>query len=195
MLIFLITACGLLLGSEGSPTRHSTHVVEPFYFGAATSAAQVEGCAKQSCAGKGPSIWDEFQKIPGRIAGNATMIVADNSYHQFSADLEMISYIGLNAYRFSISWPRIFPDGKGRVNLAGVDYYNHIIDSLLSRGVEPFVTLYHWDMPQALEDEYLGWLSPNGEVIKAFSDYAEFCFHTFGDRVKHWITINEVNDN
>ena len=162
-----------------------------FYFGAATSAVQVEGCATRACAGKGPSIWDEFTKIPGRIINNDNAAIADDSYHKFSSDMDMIKYMGLNAYRFSISWPRLFPNGHGEINWEGVQYYNSIINMLAAANVTPFVTLYHWDMPQALEHEYSGWL--NGmEVIDSFVSYARFCFQEFGDRVKKWITFNEV---
>lgn len=176
------------LQTAESAQGHSTHT--PFYFGAATSAAQVEGCAQRSCAGKGPSIWDDFTKVKGRVVGNADAAVADDSYHKMQADLDMIEHTGLTAYRFSISWPRIFPEGKGGVNQAGVDYYNALIDALLVRNVQPFVTLYHWDLPSALEQQYRGWLGR--EVVDDFVAYADFCFSTFGDRVKKWITINEV---
>ena len=182
--VLLLLSAGRGLLGACDPTRR-------FFFGAATSAVQVEGCAEKSCAGKGPSIWDEFTKVPGRVAGNANASVADDSYHKFQQDLDMIDFMGLSAYRFSISWPRVFPEGRGRVNAAGVQYYNTLIDALVSRGVEPFVTLYHWDMPQTLEAEYGGWLG--AEAVRDFRDYASFCFKTFGDRVKKWITINEVS--
>lgn len=179
-------AFSLLIGSGTSSEG------TPFYWGAATSAFQVEGCYDAACGGKGPSIWDEFTKIPGKIQQNANAKVADDSYHKYKEDIDMLKYLHVNAYRFSISWSRIFPEGRGRVNTIGVQYYNDVINELLANNITPFVTLYHWDLPNALEKEYSGWLAQSVEVIDAFSEYAKFCFKAFGDRVKNWITFNEV---
>ena len=160
-----------------------------FVWGAATSAFQVEGCATMSC-GRGPSIWDEFAETSRNIADNATASVADDSYHQYFKDIDLLATGGFNSYRFSISWSRIFPNGTGFVNTEGVDYYNNLINALLDRNIEPYVTLYHWDLPLALHRKYGGWLS--SDIVADFESYAGFCFSTFGDRVKHWMTLNEV---
>ncbi|KAM0987103.1 hypothetical protein ACFX19_011421 [Malus domestica] len=161
-----------------------------FVFGTASSAFQYEGAVKED--GRGPSIWDTFSHTFGKIADSSNADVAVDEYHHYKASLEDVQRmkdIGMDAYRFSISWTRIFPNGTGPINQAGVDYYNRLIDALLAKGIEPYVTLYHWDLPQALEDKYSGWLNP--QVIKDFATYADACFQNFGDRVKHWITFNE----
>ncbi|KAM1214734.1 hypothetical protein ACFX2I_011219 [Malus domestica] len=161
-----------------------------FVFGTASSAFQYEGAVKED--GRGPSIWDTFSHTFGKIADSSNADVAVDEYHRYKASLEDVQRMkdmGMDAYRFSISWTRIFPNGTGHINQAGVDYYNRLIDALLAKGIEPYVTLYHWDLPQALEDKYSGWLNP--QVIKDFATYADACFQNFGDRVKHWITFNE----
>ncbi|XP_042489395.1 beta-glucosidase 13-like [Macadamia integrifolia] len=161
-----------------------------FIFGTASSAYQYEGAAKVD--GRGPSIWDVFtHKYPGNIKDHSNGDLAIDSYHKYKEDVMIMKDFGLDAYRFSISWSRVLPYGKvGRgVNKAGIQYYNHLINELLSNGIQPFITLFHWDLPQALEDEYGGFLSPN--IIDDFQGYAELCFKEFGDRVKHWITLNE----
>ncbi|XP_047153760.1 beta-glucosidase 13-like [Vigna umbellata] len=161
-----------------------------FLFGTASSAYQYEGAAKEG--GKGPSVWDTFtHKHPELIQGRSNGDVADDQYHLYKEDVGIMKYMNLDAYRFSISWPRILPKGKlsGGINQEGVKYYNNLINELLANGIEPFVTLFHWDLPQTLEDEYGGFLSPR--IINDFQDYAEVCFKEFGDRVKYWITLNE----
>ncbi|KAK3440568.1 hypothetical protein EUGRSUZ_B00859 [Eucalyptus grandis] len=158
-----------------------------FVWGTATSAYQVEGMADKE--GRGPSIWDVFVKIPGIVAGNATGEVSVDQYHRYKEDVDLMAKLNFDAYRFSISWSRIFPDGTGKVNWKGVAYYNRLIDYLLSKGITPYANLYHYDLPEALEKKYQGLLSPN--VVKDFADYADFCFKTFGDRVKNWMTFNE----
>ncbi|XP_027187529.1 beta-glucosidase 40 isoform X2 [Cicer arietinum] len=159
-----------------------------FVFGTASSAFQYEGAVKED--GRGPSVWDTFSHSNGgKILRNSNADVAVDQYHRFEGDVHIMKDMGMDAYRFSISWTRIFPNGFGVVNQAGVDHYNKLIDALLAKGIEPYVTLYHWDLPQALEDKYKGWLSPL--IIKDFATYAEICFQKFGDRVKHWITFNE----
>jgi beta-glucosidase len=132
---------------------------------------------------------DTFSQIPGKIANGDTGLVADESYLLWEKDIDLIENMGLSAYRFSISWPRILPLGNGEVNREGLDYYNKIINRLLELKIEPFVTIYHWDLPQALEDEYGGWLSP--EIERDFVYYADVLFREYGDRVTKWITINE----
>ncbi|WJX49050.1 hypothetical protein P8452_35537 [Trifolium repens] len=160
-----------------------------FLFGASTSAYQVEGAANED--GRKPSIWDTFAH-----AGNGGLYKGDgdiacDQYHKYKDDVQLMSKMGLDAYRFSISWSRLIPDGKGPINPKGLQYYNNLINELTSQGIQPHVTLYHWDLPQALEDEYGGWVSRR--IIKDFTAYADICFREFGDRVKHWTTVNEGN--
>ncbi|CAN6560825.1 unnamed protein product [Malus baccata var. baccata] len=162
-----------------------------FVFGTASSAHQFEGAANEG--NKGVSVWDTFAKEPGRILDFSNADTAVDQYHRFQSDIELMKDMGVDAYRFSISWPRIFPNGTGESNSEGINYYNSLIDALLEKGIKPFVTLYHWDLPQALEDRYEGWLSAN--IIKDFEHYAFTCFKTFGDRVKNWITFNEPHGN
>ncbi|KAL9372380.1 hypothetical protein Peur_034624 [Populus x canadensis] len=165
--------------------RHS--FPKGFVFGTATSAYQVEGMAEKD--GRGPSIWDEFVKIPGIVANNATGEVAVDQYHHYKEDVDIMKMLNFDAYRFSISWSRIFPDGTGKVNWLGVAYYNRLIDYMIQKGITPYANLYHYDLPLALEKKYKGLLSY--QVVKDFADYADFCFKTFGDRVKNWMTFNE----
>nr|XP_026692500.1 uncharacterized protein LOC104266271 isoform X3 [Ciona intestinalis] len=158
-----------------------------FKWSVSTSAYQIEG--GWNADGKGESIWDRFSHTPNKIANNETGDVACDSYHKVAEDVSLVKMLGVQQYRFSISWSRIFPNGNtSNLNQAGVDYYNAMIDSLISAGVEPVVTLYHWDLPQALEDN--GGLL-NDVIVELFNDYANFCFKTFGNRVKFWITFNE----
>ncbi|XP_028247208.1 vicianin hydrolase-like [Glycine soja] len=159
-----------------------------FLFGIGSSAYQVEGAANED--GRGPSIWDNFTKEhPEKIWDQSTGDVGADFYHRYKSDIKLVKDIGLDSFRFSISWTRIFPKGKGAVNGLGVEFYNNLIDEVLSNDLKPFVTLFHWDFPQALEDEYGGFRSSN--VVEDFRKYADFCYKTFGDRVKHWVTINE----
>ncbi|KAI5660192.1 hypothetical protein M9H77_28985 [Catharanthus roseus] len=158
-----------------------------FIFGTATSAYQVEGMASKE--GRGPSIWDVFITQPGFEPNNATGEVSVDQYHRYKDDIDLLANYNFEAYRFSISWSRIFPEGSGRVNPKGVAYYNRLIDYMLEKGITPYANLNHYDLPQALQEKYGGWLSE--EVVKDFADYAEFCFKTFGDRVKNWFSFNE----
>ncbi|XP_019101504.1 PREDICTED: beta-glucosidase 44-like [Camelina sativa] len=158
-----------------------------FLFGTATSAYQVEGETHQD--GRGPSIWDAFVKIPGKIANNATAELTVDQYHRYKEDVDLMQNLNFDAYRFSISWSRIFPEGTGKINWNGVAYYNRLIDYLILKGIKPYANLYHYDLPLALEQKYQGLLSK--QVVEDFADYAEFCFKTFGDRVKNWMTFNE----
>ncbi|XP_019463753.1 PREDICTED: beta-glucosidase 11-like [Lupinus angustifolius] len=160
-----------------------------FVFGASTSAYQVEGAAIED--GRKPSIWDTFAH-----AGNANMYpgnadTACDQYHKYKEDVQLMAKMGLDAYRFSISWSRLIPDGRGTVNPKGLQYYNNLINELISQGIQAHVTLVHWDLPQALEDEYEGWISRR--IVKDFTAYADVCFREFGDRVKYWTTVNEGN--
>ncbi|XP_047319446.1 beta-glucosidase 12-like [Impatiens glandulifera] len=161
-----------------------------FIFGTATSSYQTEGCAKED--GKGPNIYDIFtHKFPEKVLDRSTGDVADDFYHRYKEDVGLMKNIGMDAFRFSISWARILPRGNlsGGINKAGIKFYNNLINQLLSKGIQPYVTIFHWDLPQALEDEYGGFLSPR--IVDDFKDFAELCFKEFGDRVKYWITMNE----
>ena len=158
-----------------------------FLWGTATSAYQIEGAWKED--GKGESIWDRFAHTPGKINNNDTGDVALDHYHRYREDVQLTKALGAKAYRFSISWPRIFPEGVGAPNLKGLDFYSRLVDELLKSGIEPFATLYHWDLPQALQDRVGGWESR--DTAKAFADYAGYVAKKLSDRVKHFFTINE----
>lgn len=158
-----------------------------FLFGAASAAYQVEGAWNED--GKGLSNWDKFSKIPGKTFEGTNGDVAVDHYHRYKEDVKLMAEMGLESYRFSVSWPRIIPDGDGEVNEKGIEFYNNLIDECLKYGIVPFVTLYHWDLPLNLEEDG-GWT--NKRTIKAFEKYAGVCFKAFGDRVKHWITFNET---
>ncbi|XP_061697300.1 lactase/phlorizin hydrolase-like isoform X3 [Syngnathoides biaculeatus] len=158
-----------------------------FTWGVSSSAYQTEGAWKAD--GKGPSIWDVFTHKPGSIPGNANGDVACDSYHRFQEDLYMLRALQVKSYRFSLSWSRIFPTGlRSSLNLKGVDFYNSIIDDILLNGITPMVTLYYWDLPQELQN-IGGWES--SDMIEIFADFSDFCFSTFGDRVKFWMTFNQ----
>jgi len=157
-----------------------------FIWGVATAAYQIEGAWDED--GKGESIWDRFSHTPGKIAHGDTGDVACDHYHRWREDVALMKELGLHAYRFSISWPRLLPEGRGRVNAAGLDFYSRLVDALLEAEIEPFITLYHWDLPQALQDRG-GW--PERATAEAFVEYADLVTRKLGDRVKHWITLNE----
>lgn len=158
-----------------------------FLWGAATAAYQIEGAV--GVDGGGINIWDVFSRLPNKTHNGDTGDRADGSYYRIEEDVSLMKALGLSAYRFSIPWARILPNGSGHVNQAAITHYNTLIDALISANIKPFVTLYHWDLPQALEDDYNGWL--NEKIVSDFAHFAEICFSAFGDRVKHWITLNE----
>ncbi len=160
-----------------------------FLWGSASAAYQIEGAHDKD--GKGVSNWDEFVQIPGKTFEGTTGDVAVDHYNRFKEDIALMAEMGLKTYRFSIAWTRIFPAGKGAVNEAGVAFYEAIIDECLKHGIEPMVTLYHWDLPQSLERDYGGWESP--EIIEDFVNYAKYLFKAYKGKVKYWITINEQN--
>ncbi len=160
---------------------------EHFRWGTASAAYQIEGAVHED--GRGESIWDRFCHTPGKIIHGETGDIACDHYHRYPQDIQLMQELGLRNYRFSIAWPRIFPSGRGQVNAAGLDFYERLVDALLSAGIEPFVTLYHWDLPQALQDEVGGWNSR--ETSHAFANYADVVSRRLGDRVKYWITLNE----
>jgi beta-glucosidase len=161
---------------------------EGFKWGAATASYQIEG-AWQADA-KGESIWDRFSHTSGRVKNGDTGDVACDSYHRFPEDIALLKEMGLGSYRFSIAWPRIQPKGSGAANRSGLDYYARLIDALLEAGIRPFPTLYHWDLPQALEDAG-GW--PSRDLAGRFADYAETVVGALGDRCKSWMIFNEPN--
>lgn len=158
-----------------------------FYFGTATAAYQIEG--GWNADGKGPSTWDTFVRKPGKILNGDTGDVACNTYHDFQTDVDLMVQLKLNAYRFSIAWGRVLPAGKGPTNQKGLDYYERLVDALLEKNITPFITLFHWDMPQALFEQNRGFAGR--ATARYFADYAELVVALLGDRVKHWITLNE----
>lgn len=152
-----------------------------FVWGAATSSYQIEGGVKAD--GRGQSIWDTFSHTPGKVAGDANGDVACDSYRLWEEDVKLLKDLGVTHYRFSVAWPRVLPEGTGAVNQPGLDYYSKLVDALGKEGIEPAVTLYHWDLPQALQDKG-GWQS--AETAEAFAAYADAVFAALGDRVKMW---------
>ena len=159
---------------------------EGFYWGTSTASYQIEGGAKQD--GRGESIWDRFCQMPGNILHNDNGEEANDHYNRFRDDVKLMKDLGHTAYRFSVSWSRVIPDGTGEVNAKGLQFYSDLVDELLANGIEPFMTIYHWDLPQKLQDRG-GW--QNEESIGWFVEYCRLLYSTFGGRVKHWMTLNE----
>ncbi|WP_189330668.1 GH1 family beta-glucosidase [Actinoplanes ianthinogenes] len=157
-----------------------------FVWGAATAAYQIEGAVAED--GRGPSIWDTFCRRPGAVADGSSGEVACDSYHRWCDDVDLLDGLGVDAYRFSVAWPRVLPTGHGTVNKPGLEYYDRLVDALCEKGIRPFVTLYHWDLPQALEDVG-GWRVR--DTAEHFADYATVVAERLGDRVHDWITLNE----
>lgn len=157
-----------------------------FLWGAATAAAQIEGAWDED--GRGPSIWDTFAAEPGNIRNNETPSLSCDFYHRWKKDIALMQKVGLQAFRFSISWSRVLPEGKGEINPKGIDFYDKLVDELLNAGIQPFPTLFHWDLPKALHDEG-GW--QNRAIAEWFAEYTGVVADRLGDRVSHWITINE----
>jgi len=157
-----------------------------FVWGAATASFQIEGAAHED--GRGESVWDRFCATPGKVRGGDNGDVACDFYHRYPGDVRLMKELGLDAFRFSIAWPRVLPQGRGAVNQAGLDFYDRLVDELLANEIEPFATLFHWDTPQALEDEG-GWRERS--TAEAFIEYTEAVAARLGDRVRHWITHNE----
>jgi beta-glucosidase len=157
-----------------------------FKWGTATAAYQIEGAAAED--GRGPSVWDTFSRILGKVLNGDTGDVGPDHYHLWQNDIELMRQLGVNSYRYSISWSRVLPQGVGAVNQAGLDFYDRLTDGLLAAGIEPAVTLYHWDLPQALEDNG-GWA--NRSVVDAFANYTDIVTRKLGDRITQWITLNE----
>src|SRR4026209_1077473 len=160
-----------------------------FFWGTATASYQVEGAVKED--GRGPSIWDTFSHTPGKVVNNATGDVANDHYHLYKSDVQLMKSLCVKAYRFSIAWPRVFPNGDGSPNPKGLDFYNRLVDELLTNDIQPSATLYHWDLPQSLQDRFGGW--EGRETAKAFGDYAGYVAARLTDRVKHIFTTNEIS--
>ncbi|AFZ20849.1 GH1 family beta-glucosidase [Allocoleopsis franciscana] len=160
-----------------------------FFWGVATSAFQIEGAVNEG--GRKPSVWDTFSAIPGRIKDGSSPAVACDHYHRYKDDIKLMAQLGVKDYRFSIAWPRIIPDGRGKVNEEGVDFYKRLLDELNKYGITPHATLFHWDSPQALEDKYGSWRSR--EMASDFADYATAIVTRLGDRITHWMTLNEIS--
>jgi beta-glucosidase len=160
---------------------------EGFRWGTATSAYQIEGAVQED--GRGVSIWDTFSRLPGKIRDGANADIADDHYHRYKEDVALMKALGVSTYRFSIAWPRLFPEGRGAPNPKGLAFYDRLVDELLTNGIVPFATLYHWDLPQALQDRG-GWESR--DTVEAFAAYAGFVASKLGDRVGHFFTLNEM---
>jgi len=174
--------------TTGSPDYRDSGLEFPpgFVIGSATASYQIEGAVRED--GRGPSIWDTFSHTPGRTVNGDTGDVADDHYHRLDSDLDLMKELGLDAYRFSIAWPRIQPLGSGAWNPKGLEFYGRLVDGLLERGIQPIATLYHWDLPQALEDEG-GWV--NRDTAYRYAEYAAHTVEALGDRVHTWTTFNE----
>ncbi len=157
-----------------------------FVWGTATASYQIEGAV--ALDGRTPSIWDTFSRTPGKVKNGDTGDIACDHYHRFQTDFDLMKELGFNAYRFSTSWSRILPNGRGIINIKGIAFYDRMLDALLERSIEPYLTLYHWDLPQVLEDKG-GWL--NRDTVYAFAEYAQIVSSAFGDRLKNWTTLNE----
>ncbi len=170
---------------RGSPRRRD--LPGGFVWGTATSAYQIEGAVLED--GRGRSIWDTFAHLPGKIEDGSNADQANDHYHRYKEDVGLIRELGVRAYRFSIAWPRVFPDGDGAPNPKGLDFYDRLLDELLANGITPYPTLYHWDLPQSLQDRFGGWQS--SETSRAFANYAGYVTKRLGDRVNTIFTLNE----
>jgi beta-glucosidase len=175
--------------SRPAPDRHApAGFPKDFLWGTATSSYQIEGAVNED--GRGRSIWDTFTHTPGKIEDGSNGDRANEHFHRYKEDVRLIKDLGVKAYRFSIAWPRVFPEGTGAPNPKGLDFYNRLLDELLANGIEPYATLYHWDLPQALQDRVGGWQS--SDTSKAFADYAGYVAERLSDRVKNFFTLNEA---
>ena len=191
-------AAALGLGARGASSAAPPPAANPrdycrfpdtFLWGCATASYQVEGAAEED--GRKPSVWDTFSHQPGKVAKGQTGDVSVDQYHRFPQDIQLMKSLGVKAYRFSIAWPRVFPDGFGHPNEKGIAYYDRLVDALLAAGIEPYATLFHWDLPQALQDKFGGWQSR--ETSKYFAEYAGYAAGRLSDRVSHFLTINEFS--
>jgi beta-glucosidase len=191
------SALGLSLGAAGpEAARSAIQSVRPgrpfppgFVWGTATSAYQIEGAVGED--GRGASIWDGYAHLPGKITDGSTGDVASDSFHRYKEDVQLMAALGVKAYRFSIAWPRVFPEGTGGANPKGLDFYNRLIDELLANGIAPFATLYHWDLPKSLQERFGGWQSR--DTARAFGAYAGHVAERLSDRVQNFFTVNECS--
>lgn len=175
-----------MASSDTRASRASGGIANPFLWGVSTSSYQIEGSTKAD--GRGASIWDTFSATPGKVRNGDSGYTACDSYRRWADDVALLRELGVGAYRFSIAWPRIQPDGRGAPVQAGLDYYRRLADALLDAGIEPWAALYHWDLPQALEDSG-GW--PARDTALRFAEYASICFDALGGSVRNWATLNE----
>jgi beta-glucosidase len=183
-----LSAFGITPAETPPTTTVPHHFPEGFLWGSATAAYQVEGAVHED--GRGPSIWDVFSHTPGKVKNGDNGDVADDHYHRYKEDIQLMKDLGLKTYRFSVAWPRVFPQGTGTPNPKGLDFYHRLVDELLAKGIEPYCTLFHWDLPQALEDKG-GWQSR--DTSEAYARYAGFVAKHLSDRVKHFMTMNEMS--
>ncbi|KAF3773562.1 6-phospho-beta-galactosidase [Nymphaea thermarum] len=189
LLLLLLFLVGIRVLSQHTHQLCRNDFPPDFVFGAATSAYQVEGAAAEG--GRTPSIWDTYTHAEGLLLNQPEFLMMDQKLEKLQEDVKLMHDMGLDAYRFSISWSRLIPGGRGDINPKGLQYYNNLINELIKYGIEPHVTLHHLDLPQILEDEYGGWL--NEKIVEDFTAYADVCFREFGDRVTYWTTLNEPN--
>ena len=173
----------------GRPSGDFYSFPDGFVWGCSTSAYQIEGAVAED--GRKPSVWDTYSHTYGKTVGGASGDIAADGYHLYREDIQLLKNLGVKAYRFSVAWPRVFPDGAGQPNERGIAYYERVIDELLANGIEPYPTLFHWDMPQALEDRFGGWQSR--DTSQAFADYAGYVARRLSDRVHRFLTINEFS--
>ncbi len=172
--------------AQTPPTGAALRFPDGFAWGTATASYQIEGAVDED--GRGPSIWDTFSHTPGKVLAGDTGDVADDHYHRYREDVELLAELGCTHYRFSVAWPRVQPDGRGALNERGLDFYQRLVETLLERGIQPYVTLYHWDLPQPLEDAG-GW--PERDTAARFAEYAQLVHQRLRDRVRRWTTLNE----
>lgn len=179
------------LASGAAPSAKPNYYAFPnnFVWASATASYQIEGAAAED--GRKPSVWDTYSHTSGKVANNDTGDVANDDYHLYKEDIQLMKSLGVKAYRFSVAWPRVFPDGTGQPNEKGIAFYERVVDELRANGIEPYATLFHWDLPQALEDKQGGWQSR--DTSKAFADYAGFVAKRLSDRVHNFFTINEFS--
>ncbi|QYY35955.1 GH1 family beta-glucosidase [Ruficoccus sp. ZRK36] len=161
---------------------------DDFIWGVATAAPQIEGAGEED--GKGPSVWDHYATQPGKIRNGDNLLVACDHYHRFEEDFKLMRELGVKHYRLSLAWPRIYPEGDGELNQKGIDFYHRLFDALEANGITPWVTIFHWDLPQSLEERFGGWRSR--KTVEAFARYAQTVVKEFGPRVKHWFSLNEI---
>ncbi|MFI5337828.1 MAG: glycoside hydrolase family 1 protein, partial [Opitutales bacterium] len=167
--------------------KHDASFPADFTWGVATAATQIEGAAFTD--GKGESVWDRYSRQPGRVHGGDTPEVACDHYHRFKEDFALMRELGVRNYRLSLAWPRIYPQGDGAPNQAGLDFYHRLFDAMGEAGITPWVTFFHWDLPQSLEDRG-GWV--NRDTVEAFARYADTVVQAYRGQVRHWITLNEI---